>query len=289
MSYGFENDTFYIDIEPCTRSVQNPRIEFNNRAKQISEISKDIILAYSGGTDSQATYRAFHDIGIKVKCAFMHMPQYNDNEYANVLEQQKKYGFELIKIDIDPYLQKGEILNTANKLDYQPNHVMHSLFLKELPTDHLHVQCFNGPDFVVKNKKHYLLESGRSMEYQRLRAFAELCPEHTVIGFEKESHILCSILKDPAVQGLLYSWPYFDDRNLEVIEYWDQFCKPIVYGNHWKHDIDYYVKCQGCENIDYIIDGPKHRYRENQILIEINSLVDFLDNGTAVKRFYQRD
>ena len=85
MSYGFDNkNNFYIDVTPLARPVGSPRVEFAERANSILQTYNDCILSFSGGTDSQATYLAFKDVGVNIPCAFMRMKGYNDNEYENV-------------------------------------------------------------------------------------------------------------------------------------------------------------------------------------------------------------
>ena len=296
MSYGFEDGKFYLDYTPCYRSVGTPREEFNNRAIAISKNHDNLILSLSGGTDSQVTYRAFHDSNIPVTCAFMHMPGYNDNEYKNTKKQLAKYNFDLIVITIDPIAEKDNILGLSNELGIPPNQILHSLFLSKLPTDCLFTEAFNGPDLYVKDKKFYLFETANSVEYARLRAYDQLNPNHNVIGFEKEEHILLSVLKDDTLHAAMCAWDYYNipglsylgEEPLSVINYWDLFIKPMFFGKHWKQDIDYYPKFQGCENIDYIINGMEHRYRENQIFINVNNLIEVLENKGVTVRYYER-
>jgi len=296
MSYGFENNKFYIEFEACNRKIGTPREEFNTRAYTLFQNCNNPILAFSGGTDSQVTLLAFLDQGLDITCAFMHMPGYNDNELEQVKLCQKRYNFELIKIEINPALLKEEVLKISSNIDIPPNQILHSKFLSKLPEDITLIQSFNGPDPYVKDKKFYILESANSVEYTRLRAMHKLNIQ-PVYGFEKDSGILASILADNSVQGALHAWDYYNIKGLSyfkeepisIINYWDLFIKPIFFGKHWKHDILFFPKYQGCEKIDYVINGPLNRYRENNMFIPWYDLLDFLENGSGIQRYYQRD
>ena len=51
----------------------------------------------------------------------------------------------------------------------------------------------------------------------------------------------------------------------------------------------YFPKYQGCEKIDFIINGMEHRYRENQIFLNVEDTIKFLENGKETKRYWQRN
>lgn len=296
MSYGFENNKFFIDLKPCTRSVGSVRKEFAERAKLISNNYTNLLLSFSGGLDSQATFLAFKEAGIDISCAFMHLPGYNDNEYKNVKTCIDKWNFDVTIVSIDPYKEKDYIIDTSNELQIPPNQILHSLFLNNLPADITLVEGFNGPDPYVHNGEHYILETANSVEYARLRACKTLCNDRTAVGFEKDEHLLLSILKEGTVTGFCNAWEYFkieglsylNEEPISIINYWDLFIKPIFYGKNWDNDLLYFPKYQGCEKIDYIINGMEHRYRENQIFVPVNELINFLENGSNVKRYWQR-
>ncbi len=297
MSYGFIDNKFYIDLKPCSRSVGSVRQEFSERASFINNHYKNLILSFSGGIDSQATYLAFKDSGIDIPCAFLHMPTYNDNEYENVKKCVEKHNMDLIKIEIDPYREKDKILSESERLQIPPNQILHSIFLEKLPKKYTLVEGFNGPDPYVHEGKHYILETANSVEYARLRAYKQRNKARTVVAFEKDEHILLSILKDNILTSMCYSWEYYaieglsflGEEPISVINYWDLFIKPIFYGKNWKNDLIYFPKYQGCEKIDFIINGMEHRYRENQIFLNVEDTIKFLENGKETKRYWQRN
>ena len=210
MSYGFENSKFYIDFVACTRSVESPRKEFAERASSIAKNNKNLILSFSGGIDSQATFLAFKDAGINIPCAFMHMPGYNDNEHTNVLKCVQEWNIDIHTIVIDPYEIKDNILEESERLQIPPNQILHAYFVNQLPKKYTLVEGFNGPDPFVYNGNHYILESANSVEYARLRAYKTLCKARTVVGFEKDEYILLSILKDRILTSMCNAWDYYN-------------------------------------------------------------------------------
>ena len=296
MSFGFEENKFYIDVKPIGREVYTPIEEFKLRARSLANKHENIWLSFSGGSDSQITMLAFKEQNIPFKCAFMYLPKYNENEFAQVKALTKKHNLDLFVVPLDPYVLKDEILSKSKELDIPPNQILHSIFLGKLPKDITFIQCFNGPDFYVKDNTPYVLETANSVEYARLRAMQTLYNDRTVVGFEKDEAVQCSVLKDSTVQGILKAWNYYNieglsylgEEPISVINYWDLFIKPAFIGKHWGDKVTYYPKYQGIEKVDFIIDGMEHKYRENQIFFDVYKLIDLIESDNPTKRFYQR-
>ncbi len=298
MSYGFDDkNNFYIDVNPLARTVGSPREEFAERANSILKTYDNCILSFSGGTDSQATYLAFKDAGKDIPCAFMRMKGYNDNEYQNVKACIDKWKINVTFVDLDPYKLKEKILKESNQYKIPPNQILHSIFLEQISDKLTWIEGFNGPDPYVHKGKHYILESANSVEYARLRAYKQRNKRHTVVGFEKDEHLLASILMEDTLTSVCNAWDYYNipglvydgEEPISIINYWDLFIKPTFYGKNWGNDLLYFPKYQGCEKIDFIANGMIHNYRENHMFIEINELLDHLLNGTKIKRYVQRN
>jgi hypothetical protein len=297
MSFGFVDNKFFIDYRSCNRKIEDVRTEFAKRAHSIGQSNKNLVLSFSGGTDSQVTFLAFRDSNIPIVCAFLHMPGYNDNELDNVNFFANRYDLDITIIEIDPVKEKDYILYHSERLRIPPFHILHSLFLSKLPKDITFIEGFNGPDPYVFRDRHYILESANSVEHARLRALNDLCPDIPVIAFEKEEHLYLSILKEGTLTAFMNSWNYYkipglkyhNEEPISIINYWDVFVKPILFGKIWGKDIIYNHKFQGCEKIDFIFNGMKHQYRENSIFVPVESLIEHLETGVGIKRFWQRD
>jgi hypothetical protein len=107
---------------------------------------------------------------------------------------------------------------------------------------------------------------------------------------------MLSILDDDIFKGYLFSTNYIMKNTLvypgeterpRLIDRWDLYIKPLMYGLYWGNDLFYFAKYGGPEGIDYIMNGPKHRYAEKMLAIPFEQLVAHLKTGTSVKRFYE--
>ena len=296
-NFGFEDNKFYVEYQSCDRPVGNLREEFNLRAVALYENRPKLMLGLSSGLDSQAVMHSFFTQGMKIDCAFLYHPGYNDFEYNNLKILEKKYGFKALLVEIDPMKCKDEVMDLHNKLNLPPYQIIHRKFLSMLPKDVDIVQGIHGPDFYFNGQWH-CFETANSFELSRLRAFQTL-EERTgeVIGWERTSEIMLSLLTDDVVTSFMYSYPYISKNGLvyesgkpiPVIDYWDLYIKPYVYGKYWKDELEYFPKYQGAEGIDYIMNGPRNEYKKNMISIPYNDLVNHLSSKTKkVVRYYQR-
>ena len=191
---------------------------------------------------------------------------------------------------------KETVLSLHESLNLPPNQILHKMFLERLPNDTNFLQGAHGPDFFQHDNKWYLFESANSFEISRLRAFQTVNRSGKIIGFERIPEILLSLINDNIVKSFLYSYQYIKNNGLVYengeqipnIDFWDLYLKPFFYGKYWKDELEYFPKYQGCENIDYIINGPKNQYLKNLVAIPYNDLIDFLkSNDSEKRRFYE--
>lgn len=296
INFGYENQKFYVEYYPTRREIGNFRQEFEKRAVELYENFPGLLLGLSSGIDSQAVLHSFFKQGINIDCAFLYHPGFNDIEYHQLKILEKKYNIKTNIIDIDPIKSKEEILYLHETLNLPPNQIMHRKFLSLLPEDANFIQGFPGPDFYYHNDKWYWLETANSWDVSRLRALLTLERKGNIIGFERTSEILLSLLTDDIVKSYLYSFQYIEG-NKTVLEngekisfpyHWDLYIKPFFYGKLWKDELVYFPKYQGPENIDYIINGPKNQYRKNLVAIPYEYLVEFLKSKNEEKKvFYE--
>jgi len=296
INFGFEQDKFYVYYESCNRPVGNLRQEFETRARNLSIHSKKLLLCLSSGLDSQSVLHSFYSQGIKIDCAFLYQPGFNEVEYTNIKFLEKKYNFTTNIIEINPEQIKHQVLELHKSLDLPPNQILHKLFLEKLPKDLDILQGVHGPDFYRHENKWYLFESANSLEISRLRALQTVERTGKIIGFERTSEIMLSLLDDDILKSFLHSYDYIKNNrliydngdNIPNIDYWDLYLKPFYYGKYWKDELEYFPKYQGCENIDYIINGPKNQYEKNRVFISYEKLLKILKSTVIEKKvFYQ--
>lgn len=295
MSYGFDQNKFFVEYN-CSRPVGNIKQEFDRRALDLHKRHPRLILSMSSGLDSQTTFLSFYSQGLKIDTAFFYYKNYNDIEYKQLEIISKKYNMQPIIIEIDVDKIKEEILQESEKTDIPPLHLIHSRGLKQLPNNYDFLQGFNGPDFLVRNNKKYILESANSVEISRLRALNRTKRTGKILAFERSGEILLSLLQDDIIKSFYVGYYYFTNNNLchknkgkiFPVEFWDLYVKPIIYGKYWKNELEYFPKYQGPENIEWIFNGKKHNYEKYLVAMNYDDLCNHLSkfNGTN-KRFYQ--
>lgn len=296
INFGFEKEKFFVEYYPTTRPIENFRQEFEKRAVELYEKFPNLTLGLSSGVDSQAVLHSFYSQGIDIECAFLYHPGFNDIEFQRLKIIEKKYNIRSEIVEIDPIKCKDEIIHLHHELSLPLNQIIHRKFLSMLPEDRNFIQGFPGPDFYFKNNKWYWLETANSWDVSRLRALMTLERSGSILGFERTSEILLSLLTDETVQSYLHSFQYIKDNGLTLkdgseisfVHHWDLYIKPFFYGRLWGDELEYFSKYQGCENIDYIFNGPKNQYHKNLVAIPYNDLIDFLKSGGVDKKvFYE--
>lgn len=297
INFGFVQEKFYVQYQKIQRPVLNLREEFDKRAIELFEMSKNLMLGISSGLDSQAVMHSFITQGLDIDYAFLYFPGYNDIEFQHLKILQKKYGFQATVVDINPYKVKDEVLHLSETLDFPYSQILHRLFLEKLPLHVDFIQGIHGPDLYLtkKTQQWMLLESAGSAEICRLRSFLSLERTGKIIGWERIPEILLSILQDDVTQAFMRSYQYISENKLiyengekiPVIDSWDLYMKPFLYGKYWKNELEYFPKYVGYELIDYVYNGPKHKYRENLVLIGIEQLIHDLQSVEYPKKFYE--
>lgn len=296
INFGFENDKFYVEY-CCSRPVGNLREEFDKRAVDLYQKNPKLMLGLSTGLDSQAVLHSFFTQGIPLELAFLYLKGSNENELERLRLLEKKYGFSAIVIETDPYARKEELLELYEQTGLAPYQHMHQEFLDQLPKDHDFIQGIHGPDLLSKNGKWYMLETPNSFEIARLRALKLSNRSGDIIGWERTGEILLSLLTDDILQAFLYAHPYISENGLvdsegekiRLIDNWDVYIKPFIYGKYWKDELEYFPKYQGPEKIDWIMNTKWHNYQKNMLGSPLNDLINHLSkcDGNPI-RFWER-
>jgi hypothetical protein len=298
--FGVKNSRFYVDYRPCSRPVDNLRLESERYARELSATGQHNILGLSTGLDSQVVLHSFLSQGLPLESAFLYFPTFNEVEFKQLQLLEKKYNFKATVIDMDPIAIQDSIMEESRAIDIPPNQIIHKRFLDQLPKDANFIQGIEGPNIISKSTDvsniHYLFESFNSFEKSRVRACLELDRTGQYISWERHSEIMLSILDDNIFKGYLFSTNYIINNTLvypnetekpRLIDRWDLYIKPLMYGLYWGNDLFYFAKYGGPEGIDYIMNGPKHSYAEKMLAVPFNHLVSHLKTGTSTKRFYE--
>ena len=291
MHFGLKNNRFWVEFDSCTSPVGNLREESEKQARFLYNENPNLLLGLSSGLDSQIVLHSFYSQGMRIPCAFLHMPGYNDVEYNQLTLLEQKYDFKCQVVSIDPIACRGEILAEAFETKIHANQLLQKKFLKALPTDCNFIQGIEGPNIIKSNNKFYFFESYNSFEKLRLRAFDSLNRTGKVISWERSPEMMCSILTDTVFKAFLSSYEYSARHNVvysnsSVIDFkdrWDVFVKHIMYGQYWNDELLYFPKYQGPENIDYVMNSPKPDYMSQCSYIRYDGLVKHLTTANGRK------
>jgi hypothetical protein len=300
INFGFDQDKFFVEYDSCSRPVGNLREEFEKRAISLYENNPNLMLGLSSGLDSQTVLHSFFNQGIKIECAFLYYPTFNETEFANLKILEKKYGFKSIVVDIDPMACKDEVMHIWETEKIPPSQTLQKKFLEQLPPDLDFLQGINGPTdlyFSEKHRKWSVLETANSYEIFRFRSFLSVQNRTgKIIGWERIPEITLSLLTDPVITAFMYSYNYIsnnklvykDGTKIPLMDNWDLYIKPFIYGKYWKDELEYFPKYQGPEGIDYVLNGNYHRYRKNLIQIPYDELMShFKKFDSSTIRFYE--
>ena len=293
MIYGFENNSFYLDVPSTTRPVGNLREETNRRALELSQQYDNLVLSNSSGVDSQVVLKAFIDQGLPIKSVFMHLPGYNDNEFQNIKDVDAFFNIttEIISVDLDSV--KDELEAEAEATGIQVYSLLWKKFLSLIPSDWNLIQMTHDPYIHSTRKKNdfYYYISHNGPEITRERAFNLVERTGKVIYFGDTSEYLLSILKEDALVGCLYSLKYISNNglvkpgvSLTTFDRWDYYVKPALYGQHWKNEIIYFSKYVGWEEAGWL--KTHSNVWENGVYVPYFDLIEHLEaQDGSIKRY----
>jgi len=295
INFGFEENKFFVEYSSCSRPVGNFKEEFDQRARDLFSYNKNLILGISSGLDSQAVMHSFCSQGLDIKYAFLHMPGYNDFEFNNLQILANKYSIDPIIVEMHPNEMQSDLMYEYKTTGTLPSHAMQAKFLEMLPKDHDIIQGI-GPEFLFQNNNWYVLETANSMEISRLRAFQQVKRTGKVIGWDRTAELTTSLLTDDVIKAFMSSYNYISAHELiyktgteiSIIDHWDLYIKPFIYGKYWKDELEYFPKKSGFELLDWIKNGPRHDYRKNLVKVPYQKLIDHLTSmNCKTLRFYE--
>lgn len=295
ISYGFENNNFYIDYHSCSRVAGNMREEHERRAVEIAEDSNKICVCLSSGVDSQSILHSFYNLGVDFETAFLYLEGYNDNELAQLRILEKKYNITTNIVELDilkimPYIDEENInIDTSIK-----NSILQREFVKQLPDDWDVVQMPHDP-FVYINpnsSNSYFYLGYYSPELSRERAFSSMSRKGKHYFWCESPEFTLSILGDDIFQSAVYTAKYFDgnevthpNKYLKTVDRWDYYIKPLIYGKYWKDELIYFPKYGGVEKIPNFSGNPW--MRKHATTTPYFDLVNFLKQPNQTLRVYE--
>lgn len=302
MKYGLdEHGKFYVEYTACGRPIGSVRQEMETACAKVAQ-NADILIHLSGGLDSQVLIHTFHTLGLDYEAAFLHHPGYNDTELEQVNTLERKYGFKCIIVTMDPDAHRSNAEEFTLNTGIPPEHYLMNLFTEQLPSGVDILQGIDSPDLVFRDDgRCYCLEAWTTIALARMRSLEQVQRKGRIITIDRRAEFnefALAYLSDPIVEGYINSIVYTFGNGLVEKEtgrppdmpfYWEYFVKPLIFGTHWKNELEYFPKFSSQREIDWICNPSdarlRHNYKQQRVLIEREPLITHLSQwGTNSTR-----
>lgn len=287
-----------MTINSVSRPVGNLREECEQKARDLYKENDKIMLGLSGGLDCQVVLHSFVTQSIPIKCAFLYLKGCNNFELNNVLALQKKYNLDLEIVELDPDSLKEQVLKEYEETGIPPYQLMHKHFLSLLPDEYTFIQGLDGPDLVKRspNNQWYVLQTANSFVNSRVRGLEMLPRKGRIVSWEKSPEILYSILTDKVLKAYMSAHSnivnnqlsYENDKPIPLIDHFDLYMKPIMYGIYWQDELEYFHKYQGPEEVSWIMNTKWHQYDKNVLYMPYDEVINILSTPGMSKTYYER-
>jgi hypothetical protein len=256
------------------------------------------MLGLSGGVDCQVVLHSFVTQNIPIKCAFLYLSGCNDFELNNVRFLKNKYNLDLEIVELNPFDLKDQMMEEYKETGIPPYQLMHKHFLSLLPKDYTFIQGLDGPDIVKRKStgKWYIMQTANSYVNSRVRGMELLNRPGKIVSWEKSSELFYSLITDDVVTSYMYAYnniynnglSYDNDKKIPLIDHYDLYIKPILYGKYWKDEIEYFSKYQGPELVPWIMNERWQQYDKNVTFIPYDEAIAVLSTMGSERTFIQQ-
>lgn len=315
ISCGDDDNGFYIEFKSKSRKVGNVRQEFEIQAQQLYKENPNIVLAISGGLDSQVMLHSFLCQGLKVNTSFMYMPGYNDNEFLYVKTLDEKYNINTEIIKLNPMdFYKHFCLQSIEHDIINKYSLLFAYYMSLMPEDYTFVQ-HSGPNLkyeIWKNlndKQIYHRLGYQSNDVSKMRAFNLYNKKNKPVLFSHFGEHLLSVFQDEIFISGLYASDFWPDvngkksqeldklkQNEEVFKrctLYDPFLKGIIYGKYWKDELEYFPsstlsmhKLEFYGHLGYSTGENRKKILDTTVLIPMDELYNVLDSDESISKKY---
>jgi hypothetical protein len=315
ISCGDDDTGFYIEFKSKSRKVGNVRQEFEIQAQQLYKENPNIVLAISGGLDSQVMLHSFLCQGLKVNTSFMYMPGYNDNEFLYVKTLDEKYNINTEIIKLNPMdFYKHFCLQSIEHDIINKYSLLFAYYMSLMPEDYTFVQ-HSGPNLKyeiwknLNNNKIYHRLGYQSNDVSKMRAFNLYNKKNKPVLFSHFGEHLLSVFQDEIFISGLYASDFWPDvngkksqeldklkQNEEVFKrctMYDPFLKGIIYGKYWKDELEYFPsstlsmhKLEFYGHLGYGTGENRKKILDTTVLIPMDELYNVLDSDESISKKY---
>jgi hypothetical protein len=196
-------DDWKIHLEPCTQKATTYYAESIRAANLIAEASsKQIVLMFSGGIDSEFMLNVFKVANCDFKVAIISYGKWNKHDAKYAFEYCKTHGIkpDVIEIDLEKFITSGLIYDIAEKGNcsaYQMTSVMYAI--EQIDGSVVMANC--EPQINLINKKWMWDEPERTNSYRHWYSYVGLEGTPDFPRYTPEQTV--SFLEDPLVKQLV--------------------------------------------------------------------------------------
>ena len=267
MKQYLKDGRMVLELETEGRIPTLEKQSFYNDARRLLEEAQGIpAIMFSGGLDAQILVKSFMANNAQFECFFMHNVGKNtfELEYARACE--KKWGFKLNVIDIDPIKDLNHYQTLFPQIDITGYfYCQYYSFSRQIPADYDLVQT-TMPYAMLwqRNNKLDLIFSYYDFPSQCERVINHTANRKRYIGFPYTDSMHCGLYCNQFVNPMRNCWEYLADSFKQVKDksfLWDHSVKPLIYSYMFGDELIYFPKRTGLENFDWGTGSvpPKHR------------------------------
>ncbi len=246
-----------LELETEGRIPALEKQSFYNDARRLLEEAKGIpAIMFSGGLDAQILVKSFMANNAQFECFFMHNVGKNtfELEYAKACE--KKWGFKLNVIDIDPIKDLEAYQSLYPKINITGYfYCQYYSFSRQIPDDYDLVQTTMPYAMLWQRKnKLDLIFSYYDFPSQCERVINHTANRKRYIGFPYTDSMHASLYCNQFVNPMRNCWEYIADSFKAVRDksfLWDHAVKPLIYSHMFGDELIYFPKRTGLENFDW--------------------------------------
>jgi hypothetical protein len=290
MKHSIEDGRYCIELETEGFIPAFEKQSFYKDARQLLDKEKDIpAVMFSGGLDSQIVVKSLMANNAEFECFFMYRPGANETELENARLCQKRWGFRLNIIDIDPvadFQNYQQLMPSADITGY--SYCLYHSFTKQIPDTFSLIQG-TAPYLILwrgKTELEVIFSYYDSIEQNR-RVIDHTAGKPRHIHFPYTDKLHCMMMANQYVNHLRNCFDYYAFQYNDMLDkysIWDNCFKPLIHSHIWGDELIYFPKKHGMENMYWATHSiPPGR----KIFMKHIDYENLFKTTTGTQKFYE--
>ena len=255
MKQSIENGLYCIEVES---EGYIPKLEkqsfYQDGRKLLESATRKPAVMFSGGLDSQIIVKTLQANDADFECFFMYRPKANETELENARACQKKWGFRLNIIEIDPvsdFQAYQKMISEADITGY--SYCLYHSFTKQIDDQYDLIQG-TAPYLILwrgQKELEVIFSYYDSIEQNR-RVIDYTAGRRRHIHFPYTDKMHCLMMANQYVNHLRNCFDYYAFQYTDMLDkysIWDNCFKPLIHSHVWHDELIYFPKKHGMENM----------------------------------------